>query len=226
MKKLALGLTCLSLATVLSGCNLINKIGELIEGGEEVPITETEARSRLITLGETEGFLMTYNFEDKQEDGEESGQITFGMKNNIVWYVFDDGDAAAVKKENDHYSKYDYDNGNWVLDADDDFTQEDYDHVINEGSEYLFFAHSLNGALKSDGEGTVQDRNCWKYKFLFSEVLKTMKMNMNMELYVEKQLGITMKVVVDGDVDDDSVALNMEITSFVTGSSVVAPVLA
>ena len=225
MKKVMFGIACLSLAATLSGCSLLNKINELIEGGEEVPISKTESKSRLISLGETSGVSLTYSYEDHDEEDVESGTIEFGMKENVVWFIVDDADGGAFVKENDSYIKYDFDGTAFVLNDEETYTQEDYNTLIDRGTEYLFFAHSLNGALKSAGEETYLGRDCYKYNFLFSDVLSTLKVNMDMELLVDKDLGITLKVLAEGETTDDSVMLNMSISSFLTGDAVHAPTL-
>ena len=226
MKKLALGITCLTMAMCLSGCNLIDKISGLIEGGEDVPITAQQARSNLLALGEEQGFLLNYTFEDRDGEDVDTGTVSFGMKGDTVWYLLDGADGVALVKNGNEYTKYEYDaNNHFYLEADEAVSQADYDLAFDTGSEYLFFAQTLNGALKSDGDITVQGRECYKYNFLFSELLRELKVNMNMTLAVDKQIGITLKVEATGDVEDDSVMLNMEMSSFVVGDAVTLPTL-
>ncbi len=229
MKKIITLVACLSAAMVLSGCEVKAMLDDLNKDTAELKYDRATSRSKLLELGEKQGFLIAYDYLSSEGD---KGTAKVGNKDGFFW-IFNDvkegenvesfGKAAEAK--NDSYVAYDYNEEGNKFEATETIEKEAFDAVIETGVSWLLYAHSVDSALVEDGKDTVLGRECTKYKFKYTSSAVIAGKNAEINLSVDDELGITLKAKVSGmDENNASASVDFEVKSFAIGDAVVLPI--
>ena len=231
MKKV-LSFILLSLFVLaLTGCAMIDNA---VNGGDgdandSLEITQEESQAKLEKM-EEDGYLITYNYTDDEGN---SGTFTLGAKGNVVWFI-SDGEGAAILEEGDSLHCYDYS-------AEDGYTYTNTVHKEQEESVvstyklaysgWLYWANTYNGQFKKGSDATVAGRSCYTYDLDLLGSLGGLigslagLTNVKYKVYVDKELGVTLKVEFTATAEGETSSFSYEVTQFLTGSKVVAPTL-
>ena len=86
-------------------------------------------------------------------------------------------------------------------------------------SPYLYWANGYDGSLKKGADAKVAGRNCYTYELDLSAGASAYAQmegikNLKYKVYVDKDLGITMKVEAAATVDGNSSSFTFEVTFF------------
>ncbi len=241
MKKLfaVLLATVMSLTTVIfaSSCGLsdfqdmINKdqneeddndgSGDSGDSENEMEIVQ----SKIKELGEKNGYEITMTITER---GEQPHTLTSGVKGNVYWSYSsyngrDKEGKATVKKDEHTATMYDYEDGQWSFNS--CMVVEDAESLCNvvgfTFNEYLFMDGPCHDSDYKSGTETVAGRSCDKYHY-FASYFGASK---TYDASYDKETGCVMKWNYIYTVGGDTVSTTMEVTSFKTGSQVVAPSL-
>lgn len=237
MKKQIKSLLVLSVLSIfsLTGCDMLKNIANLgddsgdnnEEKGENLPYTQEQAKNKLLELGQTSGFEITYHAFD--EDEKEVDNYTFGMKGNVVWQ-YDNDDKQAIKKDDNGLSIYEYSAETQKYELTYTYTEADaistYDEYVSSYSLMFFFANTYDGM---DGYHRVKDttfagRAAIEYRYDLTVITG----EVHLTTVIDKEVGITLFWDANGKsyTDGESGSATFEVTSFKTGNQVNAPELA
>ncbi len=141
MRKVITLVACLSAAMVLSGCEVKAMLDDLNKETAELKYDRATSRSKLLELGEKQGFLIAYDYVSSEGD---KGTAKVGNKDGFFW-VFNDvkegenvesfGKAAEAKT--DSYVAYDYNEESNKFEATETIEKEAFDAVIETGVSWL-----------------------------------------------------------------------------------------
>ena len=229
MKTQIKSLLVLSVLSIfsLAGCNVIKNIvnpGD-DETGENLPYSSEQAKNRLLELGETSGFEITY--QAYNDDDEEIVNYTFGMKDNITWQ--DDGsDKEAIKKTDSGLDIFGYDSETQSYVQTYTYSESDaaeaYNSYVTSYTAVFFMANAYDGM---EGYHKVKDltfagRSATEYRY----DLTVYAGEAHLTTVIDKEIGITLFWDANGKTyEGESGSATFKVTSFKTGSQVVAPVI-
>lgn len=217
------------MAALLCSCGDIAKLISIPDDSEEETTSETDddssiafpdtevGKSKLLELGETEGFEIAFSM---TADGE-SGFATVGFKNDTIWRIIDGEQSEAyVKTEDGGTHVYSVEEGAFVYtgtyDAETIPFQEMAESVV--AIFYSWTTMSLEIASVTHHQ-TYLGRDCDYYV----ADLSAPGGSLEFELYVDTETGITMKVAATAASSEGSSSLDFEVLSFRTGDQVTVP---
>ena len=197
--------------------------------GEKLEVSQTESEQKFDNLAKT-GYELTFIY--TTDDGEiETDTMTIGVTENIVWYITDN-DGAAFVEEGNKVHWYSYSDGvysfEYTLTNEGDESYADvYKTMANP---WLYFANAYDGSLKKGADASVAGRSCYTYNLDLGALGGAYAgiagiQSLKYKIYVDKELGITMKIELSATVEGQKSSFSYEVTSFKTGSSVKAPTL-
>ena len=230
MKKIFSFLLFSLFALVLVGCDPISNVvnGGDDEANDSVEITQEESQAKLEKM-EEDGYLLTFHYSDDEED---SGTFTIGAKGNVVWIITEeDGVALVEDSEKVHYYSYTKDEG-YKFEA--TVTKDQEGSLVNSYklayTGWLYWANSYNGSLKKGADAKVAGRSCYTYDLDLAGIggiIGTLAgvTSLKYKVYVDKELGLTLKVEFAATADGESSSFSYEVTEFKTGSAVSVPTL-
>ncbi len=211
----------------LAGCNATENIvnpGD-DETGENLPYSSEQAKNRLLELGETSGFEITY--QAYNDDDEEIVSYTFGMKDNIAWQ--DDGvDKEAIKRTDSGLDIFEYDSETQSYVQTYTYSESDavevYNSYVTSYTAVFFMANAYDGM---EGYHKVKDltfagRSATEYRY----DLTVYAVEVHLTTVIDKEIGITLFWYASGKTyEGESGSATFKVFSFKTGSQVVAPVI-
>ena len=230
MKKILSFLLVSLFALVLVGCDPISNVvnGGDDEANDSLEITQEESQAKLEKM-EDDGYLLTFHYSDDEED---SGTFTIGAKGNVVWIITEeDGVALVEDSEKVHYYSYTKDEG-YKFEA--TVTKDQEGSLVNSYklvyTGWLYWANSYNGSLKKGADAKVAGRSCYTYDLDLGGlggIIGSLAgvTSLKYKVYVDKELGITLKVEFAATADGESSSFSYEVTEFKTGSAVSVPTL-
>ena len=235
MKKLLtlIGTAFLAFAS-LTACNAsgsnsgnTNDDGSTDSGnGESLPYSQNEASQKIVQLGKTQGFEITYDTKvGGGENGTENSTITLGFKSDVLWMA----EAIAYKKSSSGgILAYAYDEeshqyvGGYDLTAMGS-TVTSFDQMVVDVTAAFYYAYNPSGFTFSDKKTiTFLDRSAIQYtaSFVGNGV------NVSYTVIIDVETGITLKFQGSGStVQGDFGFAELVITSFKTGDQVRVPTL-
>ena len=191
MNKFAKGLSLLSSASLLAGCNTAHLKYSLKEVHKNI--------DGLIDNG-VEMDLSVSNFTMMEEEGNFSGDLHFGAKEQTFWATYEgEGEEATkegygVKVIEGGYAQYKYNAETEEFDFEQKLEdKEEYDSVKRMIYFALGYANTVQGLLTDAGEGEVAGRACHVYGFAFNNVLNFFGSEADINIYVDDETGITLK---------------------------------
>ena len=229
MKTQIKSLLVLSVLSIfsLAGCNAIeNNVNPGDdETGENLPYSSEQAKNKLLELGETSGFEITY--QAYNDDDEEIVNYTFGMEDNIVWQ--DDGaDKEAIKRTGSGLDIFEYDSETQSYVQTYTYSEsnavEVYNSYVTSYTAVFFMANAYDGM---EGYHKVKDltfagRSATEYRY----DLTVYAGEAHLTTVIDKEIGITLFWDASGKTyEGESGSATFKVTSFKTGSQVVAPVI-
>ena len=242
MKKLLSLFVLILMAFLLVGCDSImdqikgasgdgdgdgdDKTEEQASDKLEVSQTQSEQKMQEIAAN---GYELTFVYTSKDDDGEETGEMTMGAKGNVVWFLTGE-DGMAIVDDETQYHLYSYEES--VYSFEYTLPKEGSEELLSQyqsiASPYLYFANSYDGSLKKGADAKVSGRSCYTYEIDYSALAAVYGQmegisNLKYKVYVDKTLGITMKVEVSATANGVSSDFSYEVTSFKQGSEVTAP---
>ncbi len=215
------------MAALLCSCGDIAKLISIPDDSEEETTSETSApidfpdpevgKSKLLELGETEGFEIAFSM---TADGE-SGSATVGFKNDTIWQITGgEYNAAYVKTEDGGTHVYGVEEGAFVYtgtyDAETIPFQEMAESVV--AIFYSWTTMSLEIASVTHHQ-TYLGRDCDYYVADLSAPGGSLEFT----LYVDTETGISMKVAATAESEEGSSSIDFEVLSFRTGNQVTVP---
>jgi len=229
MKTQIKSLLVLSVLSIfsLAGCNVtentVNPGDD--ETGENLPYSSEQAKNRLLELGETSGFEITY--QAYNDDDEEIVNYTFGMKDNIAWQ--DDGaDKEAIKRTDSGLDIFEYDSETQSYVQTYTYSESDavevYNSYVTSYTAVFFMANAYDGM---EGYHKVKDltfagRSATEYRY----DLTVYAVEVHLTTVIDKEIGITLFWDASGKTyEGESGSATFKVSSFKTGSQVVAPVI-
>lgn len=228
MKTQTKSLLVLSVLSIfsLAGCNAIENIvnPKDDETGENLPYSSEQAKNRLLELGETSGFEITYQ---AYNDDEEIVNYTFGMKDNIAWQ--DDGaDKEAIKRTDSGLDIFEYDSETQSYVQTYTYSGSEavevYNSCVTSYTAAFFMANTYDGM---EGYHKVKDltfagRSATEYRY----DLTVYAVEVHLTTVIDKEIGITLFWDASGKTyDGEGGSATFKVFSFKTGSQVVAPVI-
>lgn len=214
----------------LVGCG--GNSGGNSSGDESLPYTAEESQAKLNQLGQGDGYFVKFKYSSESNgEKEEDSHFYYGEKGSVCWMGGEDDEGIAVKQEGTSYHFYDLENGAYVYQH--TVTEEEYgNETLVYGMIYtswLFYGNAYDGQLSKGADTKVAGRNCYTYTFSYSN-LGNLSMfsgvaSVKYEIAVDKELGITMKLNISGQANEESGAFSYEVTEFKTGSAVNVPTL-
>ena len=183
--------------------------------------TVDEAQNKLKQLGLTKGYEITLKGtgEDEETGRVEVDEITTGLKGDILWVK----DEIALKNTSEgveYYYPSEEKPNEYYYEATSNAVA--FDKCVDEFTSMFYIAYQFESYLQKEGEISFLGRKATKYSF--TGVYATAFANV--EVIVDNELGITLKLAAAGaDLDGKSASGYIEITSFKTGSEVLLPTL-
>ena len=227
MKTQIKSLLVLSVLSIfsLAGCNVTENIvnpGD-DETGENLPYSSEQAKNRLLELGETSGFEITYQAYDDDDEG--IVNYTFGMKDNIAWQ--DDGaDKVAIKRTDSGLDIFEYDSETQNYAQTYTYSESDaievYNSYVTSYTTVFFMANAYDGM---EGYQKVKDltfagRSATEYRY----DLTVYTGEVHLTTVIDKEIGITLFWDVNGKTyEGESGSATFKVSSFKTGSQVNVP---
>ena len=209
----------------LAGCNVNENVvnpGD-DETGENLPYSSEQAKNRLLELGETSGFEITY--QAYNDDDEEIVNYTFGMKDNIVWQD-DDADKEAIKRTDGGLDIFEYNSETQSYVQTYTYSESDavevYNSYVTSYTEVFFMANAYDGM---EGYHKVKDltfagRRATEYRY----DLTVYAGEAHLTTVIDKEIGITLFWDANGKTyDGESGSSTFKVSSFKTGSQVNVP---
>lgn len=252
MKKIFVLTILASLLLLLSGCGIINGIKDIANGNDMIslPISQYEGEENLKKLGDDKGYEIVFSYKSRSEKYEtddegkvisndpvidtDEGTITIGRKDNIYWMYDNLGEGFAFFIGDEYVNYYTYTDGKYEFVS----TEEAENTALYKESEaidladgYLFYGNSLDGMLKAEGETTILGRKCDTYTIakMINTVLKFAgdadDAEYECSLAVDREIGLTMKLVFKIKTPGEKNDVECEITKFDIGAAVVTPTL-
>lgn len=227
LKKLLIPLGAFALA--LTGCSIDtgdggdDGDGGTSGGGEHLPYDRDEIKNNLKTLGETDGFEITYG---AVSDGEtEVSDYVFGMKGNFAWQYRDE-EKEAIKLVDDTLTAYSYSVENQEYTSIDlPNGRETWDTYITSYTLMFYIANTYDGM---EGYHKVKDltfagRSASEYHF---DYVMAGVGEAHLVTVIDKGVGITLFWDASGKTyDGEGGSASFRVSSFKTGSQVVPPVV-
>ena len=219
LKKFIFPVFC---ALTLSSCGLF---------GDPLPFSLQQAKDRTNELGKTQGFEITMNYNDGED---ENGSMLFARKGDTMWFrnqeQGEQAEGGAIIKIQDTYYQFVYNAETEQYDFDkplEDEDEEAYNNLLDNAQEWLYYGNLLAGTLfKKKGTDTVAGRECLVYEFGLSSVVAMFGAKIKCDIYIDSQIGITLKLDVEGQGQDgEGGEAHIETTSFLTGNQVNVPTL-
>ena len=235
MKKRFLTFLSLLLATCLVGCtdlpSFVSSAGEddSSENNSEVnlPNTIDESVNKLMNLGKTKGFEITF-VADSDDEGENSGpeSETVGLKNDIFWIK----EESAYKKDGTNIEVYNYDAATQKYEYESSIAETEQlslDYLIKNFTASFYIGYEIVsnpqvGTLVSEHATTFIGRPAKEYVYQY----KGLEGQADINIVFDDETGITLKInAAASTVDGQSGFAVFEITSFKVGDAVTLPVL-
>ena len=202
--------------------------GTTQEPSDKLAMSQEQSESKFQEIA-ANGYEITFVFSSNDDEGEESGTMTMGAKGNVVWVLID-GEGMALVDDNGQIHMYNTEEGEFVFayTLPKEASESLYESYQGLASPYLYWANGYDGSLKKGADAKVAGRNCYTYELDLSASLGAYAQmegieNLKYKVYVDKDLGITMKVEAAATVDGSSSSFNYEVTSLKIGSEVTAP---
>ena len=240
MKKLLSLFVLILMAFLLVGCDsIMDQIKGASGDGDGDDKTEEQASDKLeMSKAQSEekfqeiaanGYELTFVYTSKDDEGEETGEMTMGAKGSVVWFLTD-GDGMAIVEEETQFHLYSCEEG--VYSFEYTLPKEGSEELLSQyqsiASPYLYWANNYDGSLKKGADATVSGRSCYTYELDYSVIAGAYAQlegisDLKYKIYVDKTLGITMKVEASATSDGVSASFTFEVTSFKQGSEVTVP---
>lgn len=225
MKKFIATLVTVFLVFSMIGCSNIDP--DVLDAAKEMAedylsnqgngeyITRDESEDILGKLASLKGYEIRFRYFAEDGQSEEAEGATIGQTRTAWWYVDDSGEGCAYYNKDGAYHVYDYSNGDWTYTS--SFSGSAFDNtgkaMQQASTAYLYLANSYMGLAKKTGSAKVADRDCDIYTYDLSEL----GVGSKYELYVDKEYGITMKMVISASSGSTSASASYEVLSFTTG---------
>ena len=175
------------------------------------------------------GYELTFIYASSGDGEESSGTMTLGAKGNVVW-TLSDGSGMALVEEEAFVHMYSYEEGEYtfVYSLPKEGSESLLESYRSTSVPYLYWANGYEGSLKKGSDAKVAGRNCYTYDLDLGIALGAYAQAEGLEdlkykVYVDKELGITMKVEATATVEGESSSFSFEVTSFKVGGEVTAP---
>ena len=232
MKLVRLGTTILALfALVACGEGGGN-------GNESLPINQEESQQKMQQLATSDGYYVKFQYSGSSNgEQEETEQMFYGVKGDTLWAGDGEGNGMALKKDGNNYHYYRIEEGQYVFEGTATQSEADayelgYQSIYNS---WLYYGNAYDGQLKKGADTTVAGRKCYTYTFNFSSARDlgaytallegVANVKVEYKIAVDKELGITMKLEIAGQADNESGTFSFEVLEFKTGSQVQVPTL-
>lgn len=237
MKKFLSVFVLMIIACLFFGCDLItNQIKDNNDddngntAGEKLEVTQTESEKKVEKLAEN-GYEITFRYTSEENGETETDTMTVGAKGNTVWYITDNNGAAFVEEENKVHM-YDYSEGVYTFEY--TLTNESEESYVDafkaSANPWLYWANAYDGSLQKGTDASVVGRSCYTY-YLDLGAMGGIYAGLSgvssykYKIYVDKELGLTLKVELSATVEGEKASFSYEVTSFKTGNDVTAPTL-
>lgn len=236
MRKIALLLVLVILATSLVGCGtLINLVSGKLTGsleGDEMPFTNEQVEENLNKLVKNGGYSVAFTYENGEGD---EGSALVGVTEDKAWYIptndSGEGKAAWTKDGKTHFFDYDQESKTWTfshsVDDEDGSTRSS---VMGVYTTLMAYGNTLEGIMKKGKDAKVAGRDCYTYSFSLSGILGAIGKaagvsDLSYTLYIDKELGITLKNDFSAESGQESSTMKFTTTEFLTGKDVKVPSL-
>ena len=189
MNKFAKGLLVLGSASLLAGCNTAHLTHSLKEVHKNI--------DTMIDNG-VEMDLSVSNFTMLEDEGNFSGEIHFGAKEEKFWLTYEDSEngkeGVAYKVLEDGYAQYKLNAETNEYDFDQKLEDKEEYNTVKRGIYFaLGYANNMQGLLMDAGTGEVAGRQCHVYGFAYNNILNFFGSEADVEIYVDDETGITLK---------------------------------
>lgn len=239
MKRLFSIIVVCLMAFLFVGCDsIVNQIKDGMNNGgdgdeepkseDKLEMTQQESEEKFQEIAGN-GYEVTFVYTSKDDEGEESGTMTMGSKGTVVWFLTD-GDGMALVEEEAQFHLYSCEEGEYSFEYSlpKEGSEELLEAYQSIASPYLYWANNYDGSLKKGADATVAGRSCYTYELDYSAMIGAYAQmegisNLKYRIYVDKTLGITMKVEASATSDGVTANFSYEVTSFKQGSDVTAP---
>ncbi len=200
-----------------------SQAGEAGEG-DEFPVTQEEGKTKLLELGETEGFQIS--FTSGSDEGDLDSEATYGMKGDMIWTIDSDGAENGVIKGEDggvitfYYDTYDEKYYTMPFTAEEAGTR--FEDLAESMTVWLYFGYQYEsvGIFHRTKSTTYLGRAASEYVYSYSAY----GVSANYTAVFDDEIGVTLSF--DATVDDGQGNVDrtfFKITEFKTGDDVVAP---
>lgn len=200
------------------------------ETSEKLEISQTESEKKIEKLEEN-GYEISFRYSTEDDGEEDSGIMTIGVASNTMWFV-QDNEGSVIVEDGNQIHIYSYSEGEYTFEytltsESEESLFETYKSLSNP---WLYWANNYDGSLKKGTDASVAGRSCYTYNLDLGAVggayagLSGIS-SYKYKIYVDKELGITMKVEASATVEGEHSSFSYEVTSFKTGSQVKAPTL-
>lgn len=191
--------------------------------GESLPYSLTEASNKLVELGNTQGFEITYTGTTSEEP--DGASFTIGLKNNVLWMA----EAIAYKKDaNGHILIYAYNDETHQYEGGYDMSSlnsslSSFDALVVDVTAAFYYAYNPSGFTYQNKKATTfLGRSATEYTASFTGN----GVSVNYSVVIDNVTGITLKFKGSGStIQGDFGFAEMEISSFLIGDQVTVPTL-
>ena len=179
-----------------------------------------ESLNKLMAYGKNTGFDIDFV---TKETGYDDTNRKIGMKGDTFWVYDTIWSGYRLVDGKCQMLDYDEDNQKWSVLIANIGDESQYNQMFASLTSFLYTAneYSANEGFVSNGEGTYQGRNVYKFKY----ERKIATYSTSHEYYVDKELGITLYDKATSSSDGDISSVSIEVTSFKTGSQVADPTI-
>lgn len=183
--------------------------------------TKSEAQNKLKTLGRTSGFEIGLEVSGQNEEtgAMETDSATLGYKVDVLWV---DGEVALKQTPTETEIYYSTQGAANQYDYEASAEASIFETYVDNLTQMFFVAYEYNAYLKETGTTTFLGRSAKVYAF--TGAMETIYADM--EVIVDNETGITLKLAAQGQAADGTVAAgSLIVTSFKIGDQVRKPTL-
>ena len=193
--------------------------------GESLPFSQTQASQKILELGATRGFEITYNTKIGDATGTETDTVTLGYKNDVLWIA---GVFAYKKGPTGSIIAYPYDetthqySGGYDL-ASIGATVSSFDQMVVDVTAAFYYAYNPSGfTFTQKTTTTFLDRSAIQYTASFTGNGGTASYT----VVVDADTGLTLKFEGSGStIEGEFGFAEIVVTSIKLGDDVVIPTL-
>ena len=199
-------------------------------GGSQIklPYTVDESKNKLLQLGKTSGFEISFNGNGEDTHSGQSGSTsqTVGFKNNTMWVK----NTSAYKKVDNSLESYTYDASTQKYEYQATAVESErisLDYFLSSFTSAFYVAYNIVGNVQYGGmltavkDTTFLNRNAKEYTYGY----QVASAKAELKLIIDTETGITLKIQGEASDAQGSAFGQFEVTSFVIGDAVSMPAL-